>query len=294
MNNYPLHALDGTAPAGFLAALGMARSAPPGTRVAYEGATPVLHSDLEADQIAESTAAELGRTTTPESLPFPDDMRTTVPLWSVMAGLAEQTWDDPGMDEATGIFDYGSINGVKPGPDPKVKAGSLIMFSGKSHLRTSLQDLWPLSVGRKAAPVERVRAEQTQQLRHDLLALLAGGYPRSVPTGNALRYTAAEISPRLRSGTESTITTPCVELLAYRGATALLAHQIGTTATGQERAGMTWALNPVPLTPASVVAIHEQQAAPSSWTRYTTVKTSIGGGTKASYFGDTRLLEKGV
>lgn len=292
MTTHELHALDGTSPTGWLAALGLVRACPSSTRLSFTDATPVLHTDLQAPEVAAAAAEVLAQASRPENLPIPKSVHTTVPTTPVMAELARRTWDEPAMDQATAFFDYGTIKEGTTGP--QVGAGSLILISGTSHLRQSLKNLWPSPSGRKAPPLERVRAQQTQQLRADLTEILTGGYPRAAATGNALRYTAAEITPRLRSGTESTITTPAVEILAFHGATALLAHQLGVPSTGRERAGLTWALNPVPLTPAALVAIHEQQAVPASWTRCTTVKTPLDKKATASYFGDTRILEEGA
>ncbi|GAB78907.1 hypothetical protein SAMN05421595_0118 [Austwickia chelonae] len=290
MSAYQLAALDASNPAHYLAAVGLLRVAPGPAELSFTDTTPVLHCEDAPADLAVVVAKSTAEATKPEGFPIPAHVQTTVPAWSVVRELADRSWEDPELDAALRVFDYGRING-KVSEDPQVSPASTVLVTGRSYARKSLADLWPTPTGRKADTIEQIRLDQTEDLARDLEVLLTGGYPRPRKSGIALRFTTAETTPRLRYGTEDVITVPTVELLAYLGVTTFLAGQLGIDRDGRRGPGLTWALNPVPLGLASLVAVHEQQSAPPSWARYTTVKTSVGGGAKISHFADTRPLE---
>lgn len=284
MNVFPLIAFNATQPADYLAALGLTRACPNSPRLSFTDATPHLHTEDDPEHVAAGITAALVQATTPEAYPISDHIQTTVPTWSTIEDLSYRSWDEPAVDQAMRAFDFGVINGGKPGPDPQVSPGSLILISGRSYVRKILEDLWPTP--------ESAHAPQIEQLTNDIRALLNGNSPHPVMAPTALRYSTVESSPRLRTGTETAVITPAVELLAFYGAMSLLASQVATASGRRQRPGMTWALNPVPLTMTALVAIHEQRTAPASWPRYTTAKIRVGGGAKTSYFADTHPLER--
>lgn len=301
MTSWTLTSLDGTHPAGFLAALGLC-SITPNARLAFSGATPILISDADLEEATAAIAAAIEEATHPDAFPLPDivELRTTTPRWSTLSGLCEQSWVNDAIDAVMHTVDAGrSTSDVKPtDPDPKAPSGSLILISGRSYLRKSLAELWPPPTAKRSSDPHAHLSAQRASLRASVRTLLTGDTPPLHDDAMGLRYTVTEASPRLRHGVEGSVIQPLTEALAYLGATRLLPHQlgvapsrIGATPEGvATRAGLTWALNPVPLTSAAMIAVQEQQAAPADWEHYTALTRPIGGGTKASQFVEIRHL----
>lgn len=294
MTSYTLAGLDASRPPDYLAALGLTYLASR-ARLSFNQTTPMLTVDVGRDEVVERVAAGLEDLTAPETFPLPDEekFRTTTPTWSTLFDLSVRSWTEPAMDALLRTFDVGgTAAGQKSGQDtdPKVSSASLVLISGRSYLRKSLSELWSPPTRKDAVDS---REGQRADLRQDLIRLLDGGTPQPLRGPMALRFTVTDPSPRLRSGTEEGILYPTVEGLAYTGMTLLLPRQLGHPAddSARTRPGLTWALNPTPLSATAVVAIHEQQAAPPDWPRFTAVTRTIGGGTKASHFTDVRPLE---
>ena len=296
MTPWTITAIDASQPAGYLAALGLLTLAP-AAQLRFEHTTPVLLVDGDPHQLAGAVAEGLEAVTSPESMPLPDvpTLRTTTPAWSAVAELCRRSWAEQPLDCALRLFDLGAAK-TGAGADPQVIAGALVLISGKSYPRKSLSELWPDPPGR-AGDVPARRAQQRQELRDSIAGLLQGQHVTAVPGAMAMRYTTSDPSPRLRSGAETAAVQPALEALAYVGATRLLPGQLGHPprppgdSPRNPRPGLTWALNPVPMTLTAVINVHETRAWPATWLRFTAVKTAIGGGTKAAHFTDIRPLE---
>lgn len=303
MSTWTISALDGSQPAGYLAALGLAFALPDAT-IRFDETTPVLAAAADEELAVESACSALECATHPDSFPFPDqkDLRSTTPSWSTLHPFARASWTDSGVNDALRTFDVGSAK-EKTGAlaDPQVASASLILITGRSYVRKSLNDLWPAPRRKKDAGVERER--QRSALRFSIRNLLRGGTVATSTAGMALRFTASEASPRLRLGTEVATIRPSIEALAFLGATHLLPRQLGRPAVRRpnddgrtpplwERRGLTWSLNLVDLTPRAVATIHEERAAPAVWPRFTTVARTNGGGDRASHFTEIRPLEE--
>lgn len=292
MTQWALTHLDGGHPSDFLAAVGIA-SLVAGSTIAFpEGTIPVLASELDESSIADQLVEGIEHLTRAELSPLPDHIRTTTPAWSVLAPLCWDSWHNPTLDDLLRTFDIGVAKARNNLLDPQVEAATLVLVTGKSYVRKSIDELWP-------APERKVdRESQLEAMREALhLAatdLLEGRRPASAPDAMALRFTASETSPRLRAGSEASVITPLVEALAFAGATRLLPRQQGITSDDPPKAirGLRWALNLVPLTARALVDIHEQDAAPAAWPRFTARTQIIGGGTKAQQFVDVRPLEE--
>lgn len=300
MNSWTITAVDGTHPAGFLASLGLC-SVTPRAQLSFRGPVPILISDVDLEEAVAAIATAIEENTHPDRFPLPDveELRTTTPHWSTLAPLCTLTWDSDGIDAVVRTFDAGGLGGAGQSavPDPKAPSGSLILISGRSYLRKSLAELWPPPATKRASDPDAHLSNQRATLRASVRALLVGETPPLHAAAMGLRYTVTESSPRIRHGVEESLIQPVTEALAYLGVIRLLPHQLGlgtpesTMDTLPTRPGLTWALNPVPLTITAMIAIHEQRGAPPEWEHYTALTSTIGGGTKASHFVKIRPLE---
>jgi hypothetical protein len=250
-----------------------------GLSLSFDYATPVVDGAIEEDALTEQVVAGLVTLTRDDRSPLPKEIHTTTPSWESLAESAWKTWDDPMLDRLTRTMNTGRLKQATT----QVEAAALTLISGKSYTRKSADQIWPQAPAARRAHSD-IQAEA--DLRQDIVALLYGRRPAAIHAPLALRFTAAETNPRLRSGTETTDITPLIEGLAFAGQTVLLPDQKDVDG----RRGFTWALNPVPMRWRGLVDVHETRTAPSNWTRFTLRVLPIPGGTKASRFGPTRTV----
>lgn len=275
-DTYRLSVLDAASdPAHYLAAVGVVSSLGPSSRLHFVEAAPILSCDDPTDVIVAMLGAQIRHLTDPSTCPLPDTagMRTTTPSWSALSPLVQASWDDPLLDQLLRTMDTGVVKAGKTPPDPQVMSSTLTLISGKSYLRKSLLELWP-------------EDDRADRIDDDVRELLAGGYPGQRESGMALRFTAAEVSPRLRTGSETSHVVPLIEALALLGQTQFL--------PGQRRdgdRGFVWSLNPNPLPARTLIDLHETRAQPGHWPSYAADVRSIGGGTKASRIVNVHPLE---
>ncbi|NHN56240.1 hypothetical protein G9U51_10685 [Calidifontibacter sp. DB0510] len=290
---HTVRALDATHPVDYLAAIGLLACVSDGSVQFNESNRPVLLTPASAETTATEVTAELERWTNPIHSALPTSLQSTTPDWPQLEPLCRDSWQNPITDGHLRTFDVGSAK--DPAHRPlQVLSAALMLVTGKSYLRKSLEDLWPAPSRKK--DVQAARDRTRAELYDGVLALLCGERPSSVRGGMALRLTTSDISPRLRSGTETALLTPTIEALAAVGIFHLLPRQRGITVERgqgrrpQHRAGLTWALNPAPLSLRSLVDIHEESHPPPSWPRFTCVVQTIGGGTKAAQFTHIRPI----
>lgn len=286
-----LEALDGGDPVDYLTTLGIL-SCSPGTTVRFtESRQPILNHP-GPESLLDAVMSMIETTLWPEHFPWPDraDLRSTTPAWSALKPLAEDSWRHAPTDRLVRTFDLGSSKQAETSKqplDPQVQAASLVLISGRSYLRKSLQQIW-------SAPYRDGESVSSDDiwvyLRKDFHALLDGERPHAsyAAKGNALRLSAAEPSPRLTTGIESSLFTQLTELLAFLGTVTLLPSQRDHTG----RRGMTWTLPQVPMTCDALIDLHESGQCPDGWKVYSASVRLVGEWSKTSEFVDIGPVEK--
>lgn len=279
MNHWNLAFLDPAQPAHYLAVLGLLSLAGEATTAEFpDGSSPRITTDQDETDLVTAVVAGIEDLTLTRLGDLPAAMQTTTPTWTTLTPYAERSWDDSFADRLCRTVDIGALkNGSTFGPDAQSPAAALTLISGKSHLAKSAGDLW----------ATRTHEETRDWYRADLTALLQGAPPRTVESTMALRFTAADPAPRLRSGRETTRTVPLLEGLALAGQTTLLPAQ--TDVAGSR--GLTWTLNPVPLGLPAIIDLHETRTAPPLWPRYTATISGVGGKSSARRFGPSTRVE---
>ena len=154
-----------------------------------------------------------------------------------MKELSQATWNDPFVDDALSTLDIGSFK--RASSDPQVLAASLMLISGRSYLRKSCADLWPVPPG---VDLDVAYAHQQARLEEDVELLLAGLRPSTMANTMSLRYTATGcLAPLRERGAEAGRATPVVELDLRRS------HRPAPTTTRRRgHPGLSWSLNPIP------------------------------------------------
>ena len=177
MNAWYVSALDGGHPTGYLAALGLVRSLEQATVRFDPDKVPVIEWSGASQQAAKNVAGVLSAAFRPDTFPWADrpELRSTTPSWSAVKELSQATWNDPFVDDALSTLDIGSFK--RASSDPQVLAASLMLISGRSYLRKSCADLWPVPPG---VDLDVAYAHQQARLEEDVELLLAGLRPSTM------------------------------------------------------------------------------------------------------------------
>lgn len=291
-HQHPLAALSGHRPAHVLACWGLA-SLLPGATLHFEGdwAVPVLTWDGDAEALAQVAAEALVAGTwdlesrMPQELQAlkPKEYQTTTPSRTVANALSRAAWEacrESAVLAGSGIvqtYDLSASSGPVKEPDVRVRSAALTLLSGTSYTAKSVQDTWALlgaetrEAARDAAAVE--------------IARLLDGRLAVAEAKPGLRFSAAQPTPRLTSGSEKCDVHPLIDLLAFCGQLLL---QPAQQAMSGSRKVFTWVLNPVPLTVTTIVDLHESPPAHLPWPRWSSAIQSTEGSARITFLAPAR------
>lgn len=277
MTTWMLRALNATEPTGFLAALGLCTALPASQLRFTNEHCPALTAPTNEDEAVAQVVASLTARTHPDCRPLGHEKNlwTTTPAWEALDPACNASWTEPDVDALLRTYQIGSTKQPRQTPW-QVTSASLMLISGRSYLGKALEQAWPDGY------------DQATSLR----TLLRGDFP-SMARGMSLRLTATESSPRLRGGDEQTWICPIVELLGLLGMTALLPRQLSIDPAKESppSRGITWTLNPVPMSAHALIDLHEQQTPPAGWPRFTASVKNISVDDRQSHFTNIHRLE---
>ena len=271
---YRLTALPGNRAAYVLATWGLV-SLLPGATLHFEGeAVPVVGYGGDTDELVNVAARGLVERTWGLGERGLRGITTTTPARSAVNVLSHAGWQaaDKTSDLSTcgpvAVFDASATSAERLKStgmqDLQVRSSALTLLSGKSHTAKSVQDTWRLMGASRATADDAVAAGATHldRLVHGDLAVA-----RAKP---GLRFSASQVTPRITSGSEECDVYPLVDLLAFCGHLLLQPQQREMTREYPAKA-LTWVLNPVPLTMAAIIDLHESPPPELPWRRWTSL-----------------------
>ena len=271
---YRLTALPGNRAAYVLATWGLV-SLLPGATLHFEGeAVPVVGYGGDTDELVNVAARGLVERTWGLGERGLRGITTTTPARSAVNVLSHAGWQaaDKTSDLSTcgpvAVFDASATSAERLKStgmqDLQVRSSALTLLSGKSHTAKSVQDTWRLMGASRATADDAVAAGATHldRLVHCDLAVA-----RAKP---GLRFSASQATPRMTSGSEECDVYPLVDLLALCGHLLLQPQQREMTREYPAKA-LTWVLNPVPLTMAAIIDLHESPPPELPWHRWTSL-----------------------
>ena len=283
---YRLTALPGYRAAYVLATWGLV-SLLPGATLRFEGeGGPVVGYGGDTDELVNVAARSLAERTWKLGDHGLRGIATTTPTRSAVNVLSHVGWQaaEKTSDLSTGpvaVFDASATSAERLKStgmqDLQVRSSALTLLSGKSHTAKSVQDTWGL-MGESLTTADDAVAAGAAHLDRLVRGDLA--VARAKP---GLRFSASQATPRITSGSEECDVYPLVDLLALCGHLLLQPQQREMT---RERAAkaLTWVLNPVPLTMAAIIDLHESPPPELPWHRWTSLIRGTGSTAKVTSF----------
>ncbi len=264
---YPLISLSGRRPAHVLCAWGLT-SLLPGARVHFEKtwARPVITWTGTAQELAERAAVDLVAGTWDLGSGLLRGIQTTTPTRALINGAVAELWE--GVRQGRRLagpsilrtFDLsGSAKPLRTGDAAvQVPAAALTFLTGRGYTAKSVQDTWEL--------LGATSTEEALSRATDEILRLLDGEPSVVEAKPGLRFSASSMMPRTTSGSEKCDVEPIIDLLALCGQILIEPAQRTMTEMGM-RKGLSWWLNPVPLSIEAVVELHEAPPPGLRWPR---------------------------
>jgi len=251
VTTFHLTGLSADSPLDFLAVLGMARLAPAGTRLHFDGTTPVLTSPVaDAPTLGQAIFYALEAATktlrigdTPVSELAAGSNR---PILDTLDPLVNADWEDRLPVTLANIGQWDRMLGEKG----EVPAHTLFFSTGQTNLRASLRDAW------KTKPA--LTADE-------VTAVLEGGLFNAALGNTQFRYYPTGAADLVQNGHSLSVVAPLAELLAMTAVLALPAR-FRRRENGKEF--IEWAINSIPMSPDAVTALQALDRTPAAFTRY--------------------------
>ena len=288
---YRLTALPGNRAAYVLATWGLV-SLLPGATLRFEGeGVPVVGYGGHTDELVKVAARGLVERTWGLGERGLRGIATTTPTRSAVNLLSHAVWQaaDKASDlSASGpiaVFDTSATSAERLKStgmqDLQVRSSALTLLSGKSYTANSVQDTWRLMGASRATADDAVAAGAAH------LDRLVRGEIVVARAKPGLRFSASQATPRITSGSEECDVYPLVDLLAFCGHLLLQPQQREMTREYPAKA-LTWVLNPVPLTMAAIIDLHESPPPELPWHRWTSLIRGTGSTAKVTSFAPAR------
>lgn len=249
MTTFTLTGHSADSPLDFLTVLGMVQLAPAGTRVHFDGTTPVLTApDTDAETLAGvifGALAEGTRTMTVDGVPV-----------SELAPAGNR----PGLRQLDPLVDSGwaralpvNLQGIAQWDrhaDDKheVPVHSMFFSTGRTNLQAALRDTW-----------------KTTPTVDELTAVLEGAPFHASLGKSSFRFYPAGAADLVLNGHSDAIVSPLAELLAF---TAALTLPGGFRQSTDGHEFIEWTLNSTPMSAAALTALQVTDQRPAALARF--------------------------